>query len=42
MLEHLREAEALAERLKDDRRRGQVCGFMTTVLSTLNELDEAS
>jgi class 3 adenylate cyclase/tetratricopeptide (TPR) repeat protein len=41
MLEHLREAEALAERLKDDRRRGQVCGFMTTVLSTLNELDEA-
>ena len=41
MLEHLREAEALAERLKDDRRRGQVCAFMTTVLSTLNELDEA-
>ena len=31
MLEHLREAEALAERLKDDRRRGQVCAFMTTV-----------
>jgi class 3 adenylate cyclase/tetratricopeptide (TPR) repeat protein len=41
MLEHLREAEALAERLKDDRRRGRVCGLMTTVLSTLNELDEA-
>jgi class 3 adenylate cyclase/tetratricopeptide (TPR) repeat protein len=41
MLEQLREAEALAERLKDDRRRGRVCGFMTTVLSTLNELDEA-
>ena len=41
MLEHLREAEALAEQLKDDRRRGRVCGFMTTVLSTLNELDEA-
>jgi class 3 adenylate cyclase/tetratricopeptide (TPR) repeat protein len=41
MLEHLREAEALAERLKDDSRRGRVCGFMTTVLSTLNELDEA-
>jgi class 3 adenylate cyclase/tetratricopeptide (TPR) repeat protein len=41
MLEHLREAEALAERLKDDRRRGQVCSFMTTVLSTLDELDEA-
>ena len=42
MLEHLREAEALAERLKDDRRRGQVCAFMTTVLSTLDELDEAA
>ena len=41
MLEHLREAEALAERLKDDRRRCQVCSFMTTVLSTLDELDEA-
>jgi tetratricopeptide (TPR) repeat protein len=41
MLEHLREAEALAERLKDDRLRGRVCGLMTTVLSTLNELDEA-
>jgi class 3 adenylate cyclase/tetratricopeptide (TPR) repeat protein len=41
MLDRLREAEALAERLKDDRRRGRVCGFMTTVLSTLNELDEA-
>ena len=41
MLEHLREAEALAERLKDDHRLGRVCGLMTTVLSTLNELDEA-
>jgi class 3 adenylate cyclase/tetratricopeptide (TPR) repeat protein len=41
MLEHLREAEVLAERLKDDRRRGRVCGIMTTVLSTLDELDEA-
>jgi class 3 adenylate cyclase/tetratricopeptide (TPR) repeat protein len=41
MLEHLREAESLAERLNDDRRRGQVCAFMTTVLSTLDELDEA-
>jgi tetratricopeptide (TPR) repeat protein len=41
MLEHLREAEALAERLNDDRRRGRVCAFMTTVLSTLNELDDA-
>jgi class 3 adenylate cyclase/tetratricopeptide (TPR) repeat protein len=41
MLEHLREAEGLADRLKDDRRRGQVCAFMTTVQATLNELDEA-
>jgi len=41
MLEHLREAEALAERLKDDRRLGEVCAFMTTVHSTLGELDEA-
>ena len=41
MLEHLREAEALAERLKDDRRRGRVCAFMTTVQSSLDELDEA-
>ena len=41
MLEHLREAEALAERLKDDRRLGEVCAFMTTVQSTLGELDEA-
>ncbi len=41
MLEHLREAEALAERLNDDRRLGRVCGLMTTVLSTLDELEEA-
>jgi class 3 adenylate cyclase/tetratricopeptide (TPR) repeat protein len=41
MLEQLREAEILAERLKNDLRRGQVCAFMTTVLSTLDELDEA-
>src|SRR5262249_26661967 len=41
MLDHLREAEALAERLKDDHRRGRVCAIMTTVLSTLDELDEA-
>jgi class 3 adenylate cyclase/tetratricopeptide (TPR) repeat protein len=41
MLDHLREAEAVAEQLKDDLRRGQVCAFMTTVQSTLNELDEA-
>ena len=41
MLKHLREAEALAERLKDDRRRARVCAFMTTVLSTFDDLDEA-
>jgi class 3 adenylate cyclase/tetratricopeptide (TPR) repeat protein len=41
MLDHLREAQALAEQLKDDRRQGQVCAFMTTVQATLNELDEA-
>ena len=32
-LERLREAEALAERLNDDRRRGRVCAFMTNVHS---------
>jgi class 3 adenylate cyclase/tetratricopeptide (TPR) repeat protein len=41
MLCHLREAEMIAERLKDDRRHGQVYAFMTTVLSTLDEVDEA-
>ena len=41
MLERLREAEALAERLNDDRRRGRVCSFMVSTLSLLGELDEA-
>jgi len=41
MLEHLREAEAISERLKDNRRRGEVCAFMATVLSTFDNLDEA-
>jgi len=41
MTERLREAEAIAERLQDDRRRGLVCGLMTTVLSSLDELVEA-
>ena len=41
MLDHLRQAEAVAERLEDDRRRGQVYALMTTVHSTLGELDEA-
>ena len=40
-LEHLREAEALAERLNDDHRRGRVCAFMTTAHYMLGELDEA-
>jgi class 3 adenylate cyclase/tetratricopeptide (TPR) repeat protein len=41
MLHYLREAKVLAERLEDDRRRGQVYAHMTTVLSSLDELDEA-
>jgi class 3 adenylate cyclase/tetratricopeptide (TPR) repeat protein len=40
-LEHLREAEALAERLSDSRRRGEVCAFLTNTYSLLGELDEA-
>ena len=40
-LERLREAETLAERLNDDRRRGRVCAFMTNAHSLLGELDEA-
>jgi transcriptional regulator with AAA-type ATPase domain/tetratricopeptide (TPR) repeat protein len=40
-LERLREAEALAERLNDDRRRGQVCAVLTNAYSHLGELDEA-
>jgi tetratricopeptide (TPR) repeat protein len=41
MLERLREAEALAERLNDDSRRGRILAFMTTTHSLLDELDEA-
>ena len=41
MLEHLREAEAIAVRLEDDRRRGQVCATMTTAYASVDELDEA-
>ena len=41
MLERLREAEALAERLNDDRRRSQVCAFMANLHSLLGEPDEA-
>jgi tetratricopeptide (TPR) repeat protein len=40
-LERLREALIFAERLNDDRRRGQVYGFMTHVQAHLGELDEA-
>ena len=40
-LECLREAEALAERLHDERRRGQVYAFMTNADSLLGGLDEA-
>jgi class 3 adenylate cyclase/tetratricopeptide (TPR) repeat protein len=40
-LERLREAEALADRLNDDRRRGQVCASMTNLHSLLGEMDEA-
>lgn len=41
MLDRLREAESLAERLNDNRRRGQVCALVTIAHSQLGELDEA-
>jgi len=41
VLERLREAESLANRLRDDCRRGRVLAFMTNVHSFLGELDEA-
>jgi tetratricopeptide (TPR) repeat protein len=40
-LERLREAEAVADRLNDDRRRGRVCAFVTHAQSMRGELDEA-
>ena len=40
-LARLREAEACAERLNDDPRRGRACAFMTVTHSQLGELDEA-
>jgi class 3 adenylate cyclase/tetratricopeptide (TPR) repeat protein len=40
-LECLREAETLAERLNDDRRRGWVCAFVTNIHNNLGELDQA-
>ena len=41
VLDLLREAEALAQRLNDDGRRGQVCAFMTNIHSRLDEPGEA-
>ena len=40
-LERLREAEILAERLNDDRRRSRVSAMMTSVHSQLGQLEEA-
>ncbi|MGH7389465.1 MAG: ATP-binding protein [Candidatus Rokuibacteriota bacterium] len=40
-LERLREAEVLAEQLKDDRRRGRISALVTNIHSDLGELDEA-
>src|SRR5262249_14641631 len=40
-LERLHEAEAFAERLHDDRRRGRVCAVRTPAHAHLGELDEA-
>jgi class 3 adenylate cyclase/tetratricopeptide (TPR) repeat protein len=41
VLDRLREAEALAERLNDDRRRGRAGAFVTMALNDLGELDDA-
>ena len=38
---HLRDAEALAERLDDDHRRGRVWAFMTNIHVLLGDLDAA-
>jgi tetratricopeptide (TPR) repeat protein len=40
-LERLRQAEALAERLNDESRRGRVCALVTGVQNDLGELDDA-
>jgi DNA-binding SARP family transcriptional activator len=40
-LERMRQAEALAELLNDDRRRGQVCAHLMDGLMKLDEFDEA-
>src|SRR5262249_52628915 len=39
-LDRLREAEALAEQLNDDTRRGRVYAFMTNIHTQLGERDE--
>jgi tetratricopeptide (TPR) repeat protein len=41
VLERLREAETLADRLNDDRRRGRICAFLANVLLLLGAPDEA-
>jgi class 3 adenylate cyclase/tetratricopeptide (TPR) repeat protein len=41
LLERLREAETLAEKLNDDDRRGRVCAFLTGSYALLGQLDEA-
>jgi tetratricopeptide (TPR) repeat protein len=41
MLERLLEANALAERLNDDSRRGRVCALMTTIHTSRGEPNEA-
>ena len=40
-LERLREAETLAEKIGDDRRRARACAFRTNMHALLGELDEA-
>jgi hypothetical protein len=39
VLERLREAETLAEKLNDDDRRGRVCAFVTNVHGQVGALD---
>jgi len=41
MLEYSREAAALAEKLQDDRRSGLIDAFNTSLLASIDELDEA-
>jgi len=40
-LQPMREAEVLAERLGDERRRGRVCGILANQLTLLGDVDEA-